>query len=121
MQMPVVVGVILSIIFLVSFSGWFYHLASGVEQFVLDDYYFWYRIGAVSIFSMLIMTMTFFGLAYANECPEISKGKTTPLADKLNCPAFYKIKTSTEDIFKKQEPAIKEAPKNDLESQTIEI
>ena len=38
--MPVIVGVILALIFIVAFSGWFFHLASGWNQFVLDDIYF---------------------------------------------------------------------------------
>lgn len=125
--MPVVVGVLIGIILLVAFSGWFYHLAKGWQEFVLDDAFFWYRIGAATLFSITIMTMTFFGMAYAYECPDYVSASETEggtLSDKLNCPVFNKIKTSAEELLKKApEEKIEEQPEeeNSLESQTEEI
>ena len=119
--MPVLVGLILSVILLISFSGWFYHLVNALDQFVLDDYFFWYRIGTASAFSMMIMTLTFFGMAYVSECPELEKNVATPLASKLNCPTYNRIKTNAEEFFKKRSPSVPNLPKNDLESQAIQI
>ena len=122
MQMPVVVGVIVAIILLVAFSGWFFNLVQGWKEFILDDVYFWYRVGSASALSITIMTLTFFGMAYAYECPDENQPAGTGLAAKLNCSTFNKIKVSAEDVFKKPQP--KEEPTIDptnLENQTEEI
>lgn len=119
MQMPVAVGVLIAVILLIAFSGWFYHLIEGWNEYVLDDAYFWYRIGGATFFSFTIMTLTFFGMAYASECPSEHK---SGLGERLNCEAYTKIKTSAEDVFKKKEvePPVIIDP-TDLESQTEEI
>ena len=95
--MPVIVGVIVAVILLISFSGWFYHLVEGWNEIVLDDVYFWYRIAGATFFSIVIMSVTFLGLAYTNECPNENK---TALAAHLNCEAYASIKTSAEGVFK---------------------
>jgi hypothetical protein len=88
MQMPVIVGIVVAIIFLVAFSEWFYHIAAGLDAFVLDDVYFRYRIVGVSLLSMLVMSGTFYGMALVNECPnEVREG----LFAKLNCEEYSKI------------------------------
>ncbi|MFZ3069153.1 MAG: hypothetical protein WA052_02440 [Microgenomates group bacterium] len=100
MQMPVIVGIVVAVIFLVSFSEWFYHLVVGWEDFVLDDVYFRYRIVGVSLLSILVMSGTFYGMALINECPnETREG----LFAKLNCEEYSKIVVGTEKILMKVE------------------
>lgn len=96
MQMPVIVGVVVTIIFLVAFSEWFYHMVTGWKEVVLDDIYFHYRIAGVSLLSILIMSGTFYGLALVNECPNENR---EGIFAKLNCEDFSKIKVETERLF----------------------
>lgn len=96
MQMPVIVGIILAIIFLVAFSEWFYHLVVGWKELVLDDVYFKYRIVGVSIFSMIVISSTFFGMAMITECPNQER---EGVFTKLRCDEYLRIKAGTEKIF----------------------
>ncbi|KKT37983.1 MAG: hypothetical protein UW62_C0030G0006 [Candidatus Collierbacteria bacterium GW2011_GWB1_44_35] len=98
MEMPVIVGVILALIFIVAFSGWFFHLASGWNQFVLDDIYFKYRIFAATFLSISVITATFIGMAYAFECPNEER---EGIFASLNCADYRNIKTGTESLFKR--------------------
>lgn len=98
--MPVIVGVIVALIFIVAFSEWFYNLVTGWKEFVLDDVYFRYRIMGISLLSMLIMGGTFYGLALYNECPNEER---EGLFAKLNCEDYAKIKAGTEKIMMKIE------------------
>lgn len=100
MQMPVAVGIIVAIIFLVAFSEWFYQLVSGWKEFVLDDEYFRYRIAGISLVSFLVMSVTFYGLALIYECPnEVREG----VFAKLNCKEYSKILVGTEKVLIKIE------------------
>lgn len=99
MQMPVIVGVIVAAIFLIAFSGWFYHLASGWNEFVLDDVYFKYRILAASLLSITVISATFIGMAYAFECPNEDR---QGLFSSLNCADYRNIKTGAESLFKRE-------------------
>ncbi len=96
MHIPVVVGVIIAIILLVTFSGWFYHLSSGWSQILVDDAYFKYRIFAATALSGLVVTATFFGLAYAIDCPAGDDGGAFK---GMNCQQYLKIKTSAEEVL----------------------
>lgn len=94
--MPVVVGIIVAVIFLVAFSEWFFHLVVGWGEYVLDDVYFRYRIAGVTLLSIMVMSGTFYGMALVNECPnEVREG----LFAKLNCEEYSKIKVGTEKLF----------------------
>lgn len=123
MQMPVVVGIIVAIILLVSFSGWFINMVAGWQEYILDDIFFWHRVAGASFFSIALMTLTFFGMAYAYECPNPSSDSKGSLSDRLNCPTFLKIKTGAEDLFKKKDEAPRVEPDSEfeLEGQTEEI
>lgn len=101
--MPVLVGIVVAIIFLVAFSGWFYHLVVGWQNFVLDDIYFRYRIAGVSLLSILIMIGTFLGMAYINECPNENR---EGLFAKLNCEQYSKISAGAEEALMKIEKPI---------------
>ncbi len=105
MQMPIVVGVIVAIIFLISFSEWFYHMIEGWGDIVIDDVYYKYRIVGVSLFSMIIVSTTFFGMALITECP--NEQREGILAG-LRCEEYLKIKAGTEKIFPQlvKEPTI---------------
>ena len=96
MQMPIVVGVVVAVIFLVAFSQWFYHLVIGWQNFVLDDVYFKYRIAGVSLLSILVMSGTFFGMAMISECPNTER---QGIFAKLDCENYTKIKVETERLF----------------------
>ena len=94
--MPVIVGVAVAIIFLVAFSGWFYHLIVGWKGFVLDDIIFRYRIVGVSLLSFLVMGGTFYGIALINECPNEER---EGVFAGLSCKEYNKIKVSAEKLF----------------------
>lgn len=96
MQMPVAVGILLAIIFLVAFSEWFYHLVKGWEEIVIDDVYFKYRIIAASVVSMMTVSATFFGMAMITECPNENR---EGVFENLRCEEYLKIKTGTEKMF----------------------
>lgn len=96
MQMPVAVGIIVAIIFLVAFSEWFYHLVVGLKGFVLDDVFFRYRIIGISLLSFLVMGGTFYGMALTNECKnEVREG----IFANLNCEEYNKILVGSEEIL----------------------
>lgn len=96
MQMPVIVGITLAIIFLVAFSEWFFHLVQGWGEIVLDDVYFRYRVIGVTIFSIVIFTSTFFSMALITECPNQER---EGVFARLRCDEYLKIKAGTDKIF----------------------
>jgi hypothetical protein len=100
MQMPVVVGIVVAIIFLMAFSEWFYHLASGWREFVLDDVFFKYRIVGASLLSIVVMSGTFYSMALFNEC---DKETRVGVFANLNCEEYTKIMTGTEEMIMKIE------------------
>jgi hypothetical protein len=102
MQMPVTVGIVVAVIFLVAFSEWFYQLVTGWKEFVLDDEYFKYRIAGISLFSFLVIGGTFYGLALVNECPNEER---EGVFAKLNCEDYAKVKMGTEKVLLKFEKA----------------
>ncbi len=105
MHMPVAVGIIVSILFLVAFSEWFYHLAVGWREIVIDDVYFKYRIAGVSIFSFLVITSTFFAMALVTECPKENREGSFA---RLRCEEYLKIKAGTDKIFGPEEKTVEE-------------
>lgn len=108
MQMPVAVGIIVAIIFMVAFSGWFYHLVVGWQDFVLDDVMFRYRIAGVSLLSILVMSGTFYGVALVNECPNEERAG---IFAKLNCSEYSKIKVDVEKLFPASDKPLQENDK----------
>lgn len=98
--MPVIVGIVVAVIFLVAFSEWFYNLVGGWREFVLDDIFFKYRIVGISLFSFLVMGGTFYGMALINECPDENR---EGLFANLNCEQYTSIKASAEEVLVKIE------------------
>jgi len=96
MQMPVIVGVVVAIIFLIGFSEWFFHLIMGMEEYVLDDTYFRYRIAGISLLCILLMSGTFYGLLLINDCPEENR---EGLSAKINCDSYLQIKAETDKLL----------------------
>ena len=106
--MPIIVGVILALMALVTFSGWFYEYATGMRELVLDDRFFNYRIVATTIVSMLFMVMIFFVIATISECPNQTR---EGVFAGLKCEGYLKIKASADELFK---------PKNEAIDQTLQ-
>lgn len=94
--MPIIVGIILSIIFLIAFSEWAYHMVTGWGELVLDDVYFRYRIIGVSLFSIILISATFYVMALVNECPNEER---EGLMAGLQCEEYFKIKAGTDKVF----------------------
>ncbi len=101
MAMPVVVGVIIALMFLITFSGWFYEFASGLHELVLDDMFFSYRIIGASVISILILGGSFYTISLVNQCP---RQEREGIFAGLNCDSYLKLKSSADLLF---------APKNE--------
>lgn len=89
MQMPVAVGVLVAIIFLIVFSEWFYHTFIGWKEVIIDDMMFKFRIFGATILSLLIISASFWGAAYISKCPSEQR---EGVFEKLNCEEYKKIK-----------------------------
>ena len=100
--MPVVVGVILAVIILISFTGWFTQMFVGWQEYIVDDTFFGYRIAIATIFSIVIISATFLGMAYAYECPGEKLTEQKTILSGLKCEAYLKIRTGAEELFKKE-------------------
>lgn len=106
MQMPIVVGIILAIMGLVTFSGWFYQYASGMGELVLDDNLFGYRIAAATVMSIVFMVAVFWVIALVNECPNQTR---EGIFSGLKCDSYLKIKASADQLFKPNNQPINES------------
>jgi len=96
MEMPVVVGVLVAIIFLVSFSEWFYGISSGLKSLVLDDVFYTYRLIGVSLVSIVFMAGVFLAIATMNECPNEQR---EGIFAGLRCEEYLSIKTVTQKFL----------------------
>ena len=96
MEMPIIVGVILVIVFLVGFSEWFYAMAEGLKSLVLDDVLYGYRLVGASLVSILLMVGVFLAIATVNECPN---EKREGIFAGLKCQEYFSIRASAEQFF----------------------
>jgi hypothetical protein len=96
MRMPVAVGVIIALMFLVSFSSWFYNLVKGARQIVLDDEYFGLRIAGTTIMSVVFMVVVFFGIATISECKHEER---EGVFASLKCEEYQVLRSSFEKLF----------------------
>lgn len=103
MQMPVVVGVLMAVMALVTFSGWFYGYSTGMHELVLDDRFFNYRIALATISSIAFMVAMFWVIATVNECPNQTR---EGLFAGLKCDGYLKIKTSADNLFQPKNKTI---------------
>lgn len=106
MQMPVAVGVIIAIMFGVTFSGWFYHYAASMQELVLDDRFFTYRIVAASLVSVVFFGLVFFAISIVNQCPD--KERAGIFAG-LNCKSYLKLKASADSLFQPKNETVNQA------------
>lgn len=99
MSTPVIVGVLLALMFLVAFSQWFVNLMMGMNEAVLDDKYFHYRIIGASLLTLLLFVGSFVGIATVMECPgtETKEGVFANLA----CEQYLTVKTASDELFQK--------------------
>lgn len=88
MEMPVAVGVLVAIIFLIAFSEWFYFTLSGWNQVIIDDRLYKYRVFGASVISVMIIFATFWGAALVTKCTETER---QGLFSKLNCEEYRQI------------------------------
>lgn len=112
MQMPVVVGIIVAIIFLIAFTEWAYHMFQGINELLVDDIYFKYRIIGMTSLSIFLMSATFIVMAFVTECPnEVREG----VFARLRCEEYMQIKVGTERLFAgKAQAAEPEADQNEF-------
>lgn len=96
MDMPVTIGVVLIIAFLVGFSEWFYGIVEGVNATVIDDIFYSYRIVGMILFSIVFMVAVFYGISVVNECPNENR---EGLFAGLRCQEYLAIKTSADEFL----------------------
>lgn len=89
MQMPVAVGVLVSIIFLITFSEWFYHTFISWKEVIIDDRLFKFRIFGATTLSLFVISLSFLGAAYISKCPQTER---EGIFERLNCEEYQKIK-----------------------------
>lgn len=96
--MPVVVGILLTAVFLISFSQWFYNLFKGWREIIVDDLFMVYRVIGATILSMAIMFAGFWAIATVNECKEL-EAEREGIFKQLNCKEYWEIRTGAEELF----------------------
>lgn len=87
----VVVGVIIAVMFLVSFTEWFYHLALGLNEAVVRDVFWAYRIGTWVVGGLLFMGAVFWVLALNTECPLLEKDKPG-IFKYMDCDVYWQVR-----------------------------
>lgn len=98
MSMPVIVGLLLTVMFLISFSQWFYSLFKGWREIIIDDMFLIYRIVGATILSVGIMFAGFWIIATVNECKEIEVEREG-IFKQLNCKEYWEIRTGAKGLF----------------------
>lgn len=91
----IVVGVIITLMFLVSFTEWFYHVVVGFNEVALRDIFFSYRIAAWVIAGVTFMGGTFWTLALTNECPLLEKERPG-VFKYMNCDVYWEMRSFVE-------------------------
>lgn len=108
METPVAIGVVLVMVLMIGLSEWFYGVAQGLRELVLDDKFYGYRIAGASLVSILFMFGAFVGIATIAECPNEER---VGIFSGLKCDKYLEIKTSAEQMFQ---------PKNKTVDQTLQ-
>lgn len=88
MEMPVAVGILVAIIFLIAFSEWFYHTFVAWSEVIIDDKLYKFRIAGATLLSIAIIFATFWGAAYASKCSQTDR---EGVFEKLNCEEYRRI------------------------------
>ncbi len=110
----IVVGVIISLMFLVSFTEWFYHIAAGVNEVAVRDLFFFYRIGGWIVGGILFIGGVFWILALTNECPVVGRERVG-IFRYLNCDVYWEMRSFVEgkSVPLLMEEAANKSPKLD--------
>lgn len=88
MQMPVIVGVLVGVIFLVAFSEWFYNTFVAWKEVIIDDRVYNLRVFGATILSVGVILATFWGAAYFSKCNQPDR---EGYFEKLNCDEYKRI------------------------------
>lgn len=97
-----VIGLIIAVMFLITFTGWFVSLAAGLKEFVLDDVFFFYRIFGAGAASILVVVGAFIVIATIKECPNQNR---EGLFAGLKCDSYLKLRASTDNFLKPTQTA----------------
>lgn len=89
MSGTIIVGLIIAVMFLASFTEWFYHLAIGINEALVRDIFFYYRLGVWIAGGVLFMGGMFWVLALNTECPLLEKERPG-IFKYLNCDVYWK-------------------------------
>mgnify|MGYP001559088882 FL=1 len=87
----IVVGVILSLMFLVSFTEWFYHIAAGVNEVIPSGALFYPSLIRMVVFSVLFIGIVLLVLSLAYECPKGDDEREGFFAY-LDCTLYWQIR-----------------------------
>lgn len=88
MNWTVITGVIIALMFLVSFSQWFYELIAGFNAAVTRDIYVAYRTSLWVVGGILFMIGVFWVLAIVQECPDLNGDKPGVFAF-MDCRVYW--------------------------------
>ncbi len=91
----IIVGVIIALMFLVSFTEWFYHLLVGVNETLVKDVFLAYRIGSYIVMSLIFMVGVFWILSLNSECPLMEKEKPG-IFRYMNCDGYWEARSGVE-------------------------
>lgn len=86
----IIVGVILALMFLVAFSEWFFHLATGVNELIPSGFNYYFRLAKWIGGAALLMTMVFVSLSVVYECPK--GGDREGLFALIDCTAYWEVR-----------------------------
>ncbi len=89
MQMPVAVGVLVAIIFMITFSEWFYHTFISWREVIIDDRLYKYRVFGATLLSLFVISISFVGAAYISKC---SSAEREGIFERLNCDEYRDIR-----------------------------
>jgi len=90
MNGAVITGVLIAVMFLVSFSQWFYHLIMGLDRAIINDVFVLYRAVVWGLISIVFMAGIFWMLAMVSECP--SPDPKEGVFKYINCTPYFKAR-----------------------------
>lgn len=96
MDMPVTVGVILIIAFLIGFSEWFYGVVEGIGATVVNDSLHSVRVLGMALFSIVFMVGVFYAISIVNECPNENR---EGLFAGIRCEEYLAIKSTANELL----------------------
>ncbi len=86
----IILGVLVALMFLVSFTEWFYHIVVGLDIVLIRDLYTAYRASGWVVGGLAFMAGIFWMLATVNECP--GEGPKVGIFKYLNCGPYLQAR-----------------------------